>query len=108
MNLTKPMITAAVFICSAILFLPGQLSVLADQGAASGSSVTSTGSSENRSKLQQDANLQYDHERKEIEQQQEEERRKQDQQRAPDPPPKSPVAPIRPSSPSATPLPSGN
>ena len=108
MSLTKTMFIVAIFVCSAVLFLTGPLNVLADQGATTGSSLTNSGSSGTKSKLEDGADLMYDEERKEIERQQEEERRKQTQRRAPDPPPRSPVAPSQPSGPSAAPLPSGN
>ena len=108
MKLTKPMMTVAVVVCSAVLFFPGPLNVLADQGAATKSAVKSSGSSGTKSKLDDGADLMTDGEREAIERQEDEERRKQTQQRAPDPPPRSPVAPSQPSSPAAAPLPAGD
>jgi len=118
MKVMKPMILAAILVCSAIFFLPEPPEVLANsissgaeggnssigsrsgssRGSSGGSSRLESGSSNDGGRLQQDSRrLMYDHEREELKRQEEEERRNRGRRRAPDPPARQ-----------ATPAPSGN
>ena len=114
----KSLLMMLVLICSISLLLPETSNVHASgfssslsgggfkarTGRRSGSSSGSMsglsdlgGGLSDSERLQQDAGLMYEHERREIERRREEERRNRYRRRAPDPPPRV-----------AVPLPSGN